>query len=222
MKREMGNQPSWRETLGISSVIEYVKYSLECSDVPIISVGSGRGIDERVIEKETKTTIICVDPDPFSFSVNLERKEEHLPDFDSCETLIKKKPELVGKCHLLLIWPPPNESMFDINAISLLKPQKIIVVFESTGSSGGFCLRNWIESIGGPKLDFLDHKEQYSTSFPKEKYKIEGQKGCYLQGDAKITSFYQYCMLITREDIPVKQGLPQNSFFARKLEKLLR
>lgn len=113
---------------------------------PMISVGSGIGRIERAIELEHKVGIICVDPNPESFNKRSEELKEddyHMPDYALVTDLVKAKPELIGKCSLLLIWPDPCDSVYDMEAVVLLRPVSIVVLYEPYGASGGRLFSYW-------------------------------------------------------------------------------
>jgi hypothetical protein len=127
----------WRKHLSKDIINEYldtafIKYG---EDKKIISVGSGHADTEFSFMERNKKEIICIDPSPFShgrFGSVLVN-----PKYDYVDELIKNEPDVVGNCHLLLIWPLPNESTYDIEAVEKLKPLSLVIIYEPTGSSGG-------------------------------------------------------------------------------------
>jgi hypothetical protein len=127
----------WRKYLSKDIINEYldiafIKYG---EDKKIISVGSGYADTEFSFIKRNNKEIICVDPYPFSHGNfgNVLVK----PKYDYVDDLIKNEPDVIGNCHLLLIWPLPNESIYDLESIEKLKPLSIIIIYDPSGSSGG-------------------------------------------------------------------------------------
>jgi len=141
----MGANISWCKSIGETPVIDYIK---SCDNKTLISVGSGRGSLEHKIKTALNIDVICIDPSPESFqgqSSDIEIK----PDFSYVNDLIEFEPKFVNNCNLLLCWPLPNDSQYDISAIIDLKPQNIILIYETTGGSGGTVLLNWLKTIPG-------------------------------------------------------------------------
>lgn len=120
----------------------------------IVSVGSGTGCLEYTLKNEYKFDIICVDPDPESFSTYLGSGKGLKPNFDLVSSLIKKDESTVGNCILLIIWPwytDVNDD-YDYQAIIDLKPNAILIQYEHPdkfskslrSGSGGKKLLKWI------------------------------------------------------------------------------
>ncbi len=130
----------WRKHLNKQTVNEYldtafIKYG---EGKKIISVGSGTADTEFSFLKRNGVEIICIDPYPYShsyegsdYTIKIQPKYRYVDD------LIKFEPEVVGNCHLLLIWPLPNKSTYDIEALEKLKPLSMVIIYEPTGTSGG-------------------------------------------------------------------------------------
>ena len=131
----MGNI-GWKKGLGIENVEQYIDFAFVTNgkDLPIVSVGSGDAETEYAFERRHHKKIICVDPDPKSFNKGITYIE---PEYSYVDDLIQNQPELVGNCHLLLIWPLPNRSEYDVDAIEKLNPLSFVIVYEPSGGSGG-------------------------------------------------------------------------------------
>ncbi|MEK7801215.1 MAG: hypothetical protein AAB276_02060 [Pseudomonadota bacterium] len=128
------------------------KYILECYDahkLPIVSVGSGIGEIEHIVKtKNGNMEIICVDPDPTSFSE--DRYVQTEPSYNYVSSLIKSNPGIVGNCIVLLNWCLPNDSTYDHDAIIELQPAAVVTVYEKfyggNGAAGGQKFHTWLDS----------------------------------------------------------------------------
>ena len=130
----------------------HLEKSNDNNNEKIISFGSGKCELEIHLEKSNDNNnekIICVDPNPGSFSNDRFFVEKRKPDYPLVQDLVESKPDIVGNCNLMLIWPSPNEigGSYDIKAVKDLNPKSVLIVFESTGSSGSPSLLNMIEKI---------------------------------------------------------------------------
>ena len=119
--------------LGLNALKNFVSFIP--SNIPLVEVGSGNGFVARCLSETRKDKIICVDPlikhcDPATCG-GLQ------PDFATVKDLIKTSSHLIGKCALLLNWPYPNESTYDIESVQILQPRFLLVVYEPSGVSGG-------------------------------------------------------------------------------------
>jgi hypothetical protein len=137
------------EEIGLKVAIEeFEKCLLHANNVRhIVSVGSGNGGFEYILEKELGVNIICIDPCPLSYSrppilIN--------PHFDTVQTLISEHPEVVSNCLVILNWCPPNDSTFDYEAIQLLNPIAFYTIIEkyigSNGAGGGKAFHEFIKT----------------------------------------------------------------------------
>jgi hypothetical protein len=123
--------------------------------LPIVSVGSGSGYVERLLQKrlgldETTQTVICVDPSPAAF-LGVAPKEcgGIAPLCASVDELVELEPKLVDNCILLCNWPSPNDSSFDFYALFQLRPVHATFVIETTtGVAGGSRLHKFLHSLG--------------------------------------------------------------------------
>ena len=150
----MGNI-GYKKSIGLQNIQSYLDFAFikNGKKLPIISVGSGDAQVEYQFIRKHYCPIICVDPKPDEFTQGRIYVE---PEYDYVSNLIKDKPELVGNCHLLLIWPYPNESTYDVEAIKALDPVSFILIYESTGSSGGTQL---LEEYLPTQEDYILQKE---------------------------------------------------------------
>ena len=97
----------------------------------------------------------------------------HRPDYKTIDDLISSKIELINS-HLLIIWSSPNESTYDYDSIHLIKPKKITIVYEYTGSAGGEKLIKWINDLNNTKHIIISRliKHHYIKKY-KETFQIE-------------------------------------------------
>lgn len=130
--------------LCIKQVIQCIN---EHPDKVLISVGSGNGkFEHKIIDQYPNVKIICVDPDPESYS---KLPILLYPEFSTTDDLVQKFPELVGNCLLLLNWCYPNDSTYDYDAIMKLKPIAFVSIYESlgdvtNGAAGGEMFYNFL------------------------------------------------------------------------------
>jgi hypothetical protein len=114
---------------GIATVFNNIGQFLNAyPGLNLISIGSGNGLLENQIRILFGINIICIDPNPESYS---PPPIVIIPDFPSVEALIDGSPQLVGNCLILLNWCNPNESRYDFDAIQSLRPIAFISIFES-------------------------------------------------------------------------------------------
>jgi len=140
--------PSVHACSGIrfADMIPFVEDSSKHVDY-VVSVGCGRAILESMScleDPELAKKMILVDLDPGSH-IDYDTPSEHLslmkPDFKTVNDLVSKKPHVVGRCTLLLVWPDCH-ALFDHEAFVALKPDGVVAVWESppgwsSGASGG-------------------------------------------------------------------------------------
>lgn len=118
------------------------------SKLPLVEVGSGRGAhaSDLIQAKLIRGEYIAVDPAPQSFD---SRPIVIEPHYNYVTDLLKER-DLVGKCNLLLIRPDPNSSTYDIEAIAALRPRRIFLLHEATGSAGGDVLHWYLRALKQP------------------------------------------------------------------------
>jgi len=135
---------------GFSSftISAFIQRAVQRTDqsVPIISVGAGTAEIERDLPPNVRQRIVLVDP------VSEPSSEIPGPVYSTVSNYLKKngKPE---SCVLLLIWPSPEDSTYDIEAVEQLDPDDIIVYYENppgwnSGAAGG---RLFHQFLGNPQ-----------------------------------------------------------------------
>ncbi len=117
----------------------YIKCAIGQTNT-IVDVGCGNGGLAKQLKDDLRNIrIIKVDPN-------------YPADYTDIQSLIKKEPELVGKCCLLVIYPPPTNNRhkeYDMEAVKLMKPLTIVSLTEDktynhkTGSGSNDFL-NWL------------------------------------------------------------------------------
>ena len=128
-------------------------------DGPIISIGSGQGIIEGFMSYMTGVDIICIDPNPSSYQKIPEQDLTHsraasvvgimrkLPLFRNIKHYIDSGEELQN-ITLIINWPSPGQIVpWDINAIKVLKPKNIVVLFDMFGVAGSYELTTWLSTF---------------------------------------------------------------------------
>lgn len=110
----------------------------------VISVGCGVGSIEYFLS-QNGYSIYGIDPEPESFKKYTSDSGHIRPVCDTVPNFIKKYPEMVGKCSLMLIWPSPGDSFYDLESIKLLKPLFIYIFYDKLGGAGGAALHRWLK-----------------------------------------------------------------------------
>ncbi len=147
----MGNNLPWKRSIVIEKSLNFVGGALAHAVLPIVSVGSGNGFLESKIATDLKTNVICVEPKPGDWSSGDDEpgRVYMIPQYKTVQDLMTSQPEIIGKCHLLIVWSSPNQSEYDIDAIRDLKPVTITIIYEETGCAGSYLLHKWIDKNGG-------------------------------------------------------------------------
>jgi hypothetical protein len=123
-------------------------------NLPLVSIGSGNGLFEKLILKKNESTqIICIDPNPKSYSkIDVQLN----PDYSYDIQLTTEKPDIINNCVLLLNWCCPNNSSYDYDAIINIKPVAFICIYEtfmgSNGAAGGERFYGYIRNTKNYKL----------------------------------------------------------------------
>ena len=158
----------------------------------IISVGSGNGYFEYLLEKIFGIKIICIDPYPNLF---LEKQDGPFkePEYPTVDDFLVDN--ISEDCLLILNWPNPDtipnnksKDNYDVEAIKKLKPIGIFIIYEDTGIAGSvsfFSLRPHqndgvltLKSANNTELMYkCVRKELYiSTDFIKFNFVIDSYK----------------------------------------------
>jgi hypothetical protein len=161
-------------SFGEDFVLKYIKTFYETYKAPLVSVGSGLGqIEWMALGRNSRMTIICVDPEPQSYHVNSSDVKPFMtPDYSYVDDLCVTRPNIIGNCVLFLNWCDPNDSSYDMEAVEQLKPIAILAIIESFGGSngaaGGEKFHNWLRSENN------GYKEVHFSSLSP----MEGEDDC--------------------------------------------
>lgn len=159
------------EAIGVNNILS--AFSKLDTTLPVVSIGSGSGEFEQLIMKHYPSlSIICVDPDPLDWCYDDDIMIP--PDYATAETLVEKRPELVGECNVFINWPYPNdETTYDYDAIAILKPQRVICVVATCGASGGFKFLSFIKSLlVGEEQGIMEYKHINVVPYEPLPYKL--------------------------------------------------
>jgi hypothetical protein len=197
---------NWSSLITYDQCVEkIIKYHMSSR---LISVGSGYGVLEKHIEntykqKQQKLELICIDPEPTSYSFeNYPKTPLIFPQYAYIDAYIddylgklqiQLTKEEINNCDLLLCWPSPNESTYDLEAIIKLQPIKVFIIYEMTGAAGSNSLHNWIykECTNIPDVHVpLWLNNENATIFKKEGYKCIDSIVCEYIGQ------FQYAFLV--------------------------
>jgi hypothetical protein len=112
--------------------------------LPLVSVGCGPAVVERELRTRVKNDFFLVDPAPHSYYPEMKTHFHQfivahgMPATHSYTSeLILSNPEIAigDHCLLLLHWCDYGTNDYDLEAVRLLRPKAIFVVFDTTGSA---------------------------------------------------------------------------------------
>lgn len=188
---------------------------------PIISVGSGIGTVERYLHPEDK--VVCVDPDPFSYQIDMRRATckihgshseydslMHLPNYSRISE--EWCSDYTGKSNIFINWPSSSitgiEDNYDIDAITILKPVLVLITLERTGGTGS-------QKLLGSLMRFLDigHtnyiQEKYRNSKALSDYVLEYSTTAVDRHYDEYDRLYTYVLLRRTDTPPVFLNVPE-------------
>lgn len=102
----------------------------------------GAGQVEAWLMKELGITITCVDPYPDGYEISRDDPDKVYPHYPYTADYVRDHPDPVD-C-LILWYTSPSASNYDYEAIQLLRPRSVIVMYEQTGTAGGEALHKFI------------------------------------------------------------------------------
>ena len=133
--------------------------------LPIISVGSGMGVEEQFLI-DHGYTVVCIEPANRKRDLWLTDKVlTRQPDFASVPAYLRAHPNYDGEVQLLLHYPLPDYGLYDITAIHDLKPRSLIIMATMGGSAGSFLLHLWLRRAGVPTLGKMATERSWATKF---------------------------------------------------------
>jgi hypothetical protein len=113
----------------------------------VVSVGSGEAVLENRMREVLGLGIVCIDPDPGSYSGKNTRIE---PMFTTTRQAAAAEPALRGRL-MLINWPDPDNDGYDTRALTDLRPRCCLVITEISGKSGseGFVMGIMHDRVAG-------------------------------------------------------------------------
>lgn len=114
---------------------------------PVVSIDSGNAMFESAIVRAgIVDNIICVDPNPADY---VKGEVFIKPNHATAHELVKKNDDIVGNCVMLLVRPTPT-GVYDIEAIQLLRPRAIFIMYCHDGADGSVPLHQFMSVCGLP------------------------------------------------------------------------
>jgi hypothetical protein len=133
-------------SFGADVVIDAIRQFHTFYKLPIVSVGCG----VAAIESLSKFNWILVDPEPMSYILPKMPSEPFMKMDYSTVDEIEPQP-----CVMFLNWCEPNDSTYDMEAITKLKPKGVLSIFEvyrnGPGAAGGSQFYEWYSKLD-PRL----------------------------------------------------------------------
>ena len=157
-EKPINNYSIWNTKIGFSEVIDVIN-NFFSSDLSVFEVGSGNGKFAYYYNKLENNKIVCIDPEPLSYN---KGRLYLKPKYSYVTELIKEQPYVVGNCQLLIIWSTPSDD-YDMEAIKLLKPQKMIVLYDESGTAGGSDFHDYISD--GCDKEYIEKKVCCKTHY---------------------------------------------------------
>jgi hypothetical protein len=147
--------------------------AIKNKNLPIVSVGSGSGIDEALIKRTYQCRLITVEPEKNQTDAYRHTKRVAKPDYEYVDDLIKSEKDIVGNCVVMLLYPLPDFSTYDILSIYKLKPVEVVIMYNSFGASGSELLHQFLKRIN-PDLSSAKMKSTFPETIivPSNAYKL--------------------------------------------------
>lgn len=136
------------QRIPINEILKQLK-AAQYPNRPIISVGSGNGVLEFALKKKGLNDITCIDPAPESFAKFPENMQCLKPQYQTIQHFLTSGiciDKYVGQCALLLGWPNPGNILYDYEAVKLLDPHAIVMIYEINGGAAGNMMHRWLKS----------------------------------------------------------------------------
>lgn len=142
------------QNLGIDIAYEYMQYIIDnYGSNLIISVGSGCGVFEKLLEQYHNINIICIDPNPNEY-INPPKQFKRQPDYSYVDNIIKIVPFNLIDCTMILNWSSPNSSTYDYDAMTRLQPKIILWIGDTTGVAGGAKFIKFLEETQNNETNY--------------------------------------------------------------------
>ena len=161
----------------------------------VISVGSGYGQTEYKESQTHQIAITCVDPlldDYADRSYAHDDGQVLMPHYTKISDFLRYNLTYNPDTSILILdWPFPNDSTYDIDAIRDLHPKYIVIRYCSHGA-GGSMLHMFLELNGCPHRGTRYAKKQF-TPYSHLKYTCKYEKNYTTADDMSRQSLY--CVL---------------------------
>lgn len=131
---------------------------------PIISIGSGNAIFEWYVWRKTGKKIICIDPNPLSFTINNGLTKPFIePSYSKVDDILAKCPEYIGNSIVYIGWCIPNLS-YDYQAIIKLEPLAFLALTGIINQENSISNKEQIISIAGGERFYEFLSEQKNSN----------------------------------------------------------
>lgn len=143
---------NWRDPANLDyrtyvAYVRYLKGVLPGIDGVVVDVGSGRGTTTATLRQHLlPRRVYGVDPDPKSYEP-AGPDPVVAPAYDTVAHLRQAVPDDVAL--LSLVWPLPNDSTFDMDAVEVCRPALVVTVVDLSGGAGGTRLQHWLRRAAG-------------------------------------------------------------------------
>lgn len=171
----------------------------------VVSVGSGTGKYEKWLMDSSlleQCKWILVDPDPQSFD---KAKIAIKPHYSNVKELVAASPDLAGNCILLLLWPNAMASTYDYEAVALLQPLGIVVLWEGQK-----------ELDGKPIYGAAMGKKLFEMLTYQGTYKLQSQK-LYASKGYDYDSFNRFLQGMQNMGFPITPAIAGQFYTASRL-----
>lgn len=115
----------------------------------VVSIGSGFGVTERMLEQKFSRKIVTVDAQIEEFCKPDDMTTAKMPEYKSAAEYKNSADPDVATI-MILDWPNPNDVSYGVDAIELLKPATLVIRYASCGAAGSERLQSFLGSCGCP------------------------------------------------------------------------
>lgn len=168
----------------------------------IVSVGTGCGTVDSKLKQFWNRPCYLVDPNLNQEKIWSRKGDQQrvlTPDFADVNDLIAAHPEIVGECGVSIIYPFPSAGPYDVEAIQLLKPRVIVLLYELHETSGSEELFEWLgtqeEYIEPGSYQSLDLSIRYQRLHP----------------------FINCLTILVRKDLPIDDTVPSGTHYTEMM-----
>lgn len=198
--------------LGIPTVVMYMQEILKIYPEHknnIISIGSGGGYIEKVLDSLLNINIICVDPNPLSYIPDKTIYKN--PDYETINSKEFPTYNFINNCILFINWSEPEQcNGYDIQSIIRLNPICILTITETgiyrgSGSIGfhHFLSENHIITQGIYQRGLDECREPDKLDFSDFSYIDSAKTTCYYTKPSYTEQLKFEIILLTKNRISV-------------------